>query len=412
MQKYLYKETSKFTLLMIIIMVLCAFRFYSYYQLDNNIQKLPGMLLVPFLIVLTWKQLLLKEKEPCFKIIRLLLISWIISMIMAYVFWDQSFTLSYRASAPNMFFIVFFYFCKKRISRITLEDIIKLFGWLYIILWLYAMSRAPAVTFGSDEEEITNMQRGMLRVNFIGRISLVLAYFLYLNKSFLEKNPKYKIFAVVFFIFIVLQLTRQLILWAGVVTLIFIFMRSKKIALLLTILFFSMYVGSVNIKFSDSSVIGSMINLTNEQISYNQSSGDEDVRVTEYRYFFFDWSKNIMTQTLGNGMPHTDSSYGHYYTNLQSEGLYLSDVGYPCMFVVLGLFGLILYILLFVKCTIVRLPKELSYVNMFMGFMIPANIAASWYMGADAQLAFCICAYLIYTYHKRPQLLNLKKNEI
>lgn len=406
-----YDKSSKLTLFMIIIMVLCAFRFYNYYQIDNNIQKLPGMLLVPFLIVLTWRQLLLKEKEPCFKIIRLLLVSWILSMIMAYAFWNQSFTLSYRVTAQNMSFVIFFYFCKKKLSRATIEDVIIFFGWLYIILWLYAMYRAPSVTFGNDDEDITNMQRGMLRINFIGRLSLVLAYFFYLNKSFLERNPKYKIFAVVFFVFIVLQLTRQLILWAGVVTLIFIFLRSRKLALFLSILFFSMYVGSVNIKFSDNSIIGSMINLTNDQMNGDVYSG-EDPRVTEYKYFFFEWSKNIVTQTIGNGMPHTDSNYGHYYTNLQNEGLFLSDVGYPSMFVILGVFGIILYISLFIRGTFVKLPRELSYVNMFMGFMIPANIAASWYMGADTQLALCICAYLIYAYRRKPQLLNLKKDEI
>ena len=396
---------------MIIIMVLCAFRFYSYYQLDDNIQKLPGMLLVPFLIALTWKQLLLKEKDPCFKIIRLLLISWIISMIMAYLFWNQPFTLSYRTSAQCMFLVIFFYFCKKKVTRKALEELIVLFGWLYIILWIYAMMRAPEITFGFADDEL-NDQRGMFRINFVGRLSLILAYFYYLNKCFLERNPKYKIFAVVFFIFIIFQLTRQLILWAGVVTLISIFFRAKKIAAILGILFFALYIGSVNIHFSDDSVFGSLINLTNTQIENNQNSGNEDIRVTEYKYFFGEWAPNLITKVLGNGMPHSDSSYGHYYTNLQSEGLYLSDVGYPSMFVLLGLFGLILYLWLFIKCTMEKLPKELSYVNMFMGFMIPANIAASWYMGADTQLAMSICAYIIYTYHKRPQLLNLKKNGI
>lgn len=396
---------------MIIIMILCAFRFYSYYQLDNNIQKLPGMLLVPFLMIITWRQLVLKEKDPLYKGMRLLLISWILSMLMSYIFWNQSFTLSYRTSVQSMFLVIFFYFCKKKVTRKALEKLIVLFGWLYIILWIYAMMRAPEVTFGVTDDDL-NDQRGMFRINFVGRLSLIFAYFYYLNKCFIERNPKYKVFAVIFFIFIIFQLTRQLILWAGVVTIISIFLRAKKLATMLGVLFFALYIGSVNINFSDDSVIGSMINLTNTQIDNNQYSGTEDIRVTEYKYFFGEWSPNLITNVFGNGMPHTDSSYGHYYTNLQSEGLYLSDVGYPSMFVLLGLFGLILYLWLFIKCTMEKLPKELSYVNMFMGFMIPANIAASWYMGADTQLAMCICVYIIYTYHKRPQLLNLKKDEI
>lgn len=135
--------------------------------------------------------------------------------------------------------------------------------------------------------------------------------------------------------------------------------------------------------------------------------GGEDPRITEYRYFFNDWSKNIITDIFGNGISHPKTSYGKYEASLMQKDIYLSDVGYPSMYVIVGALGLILYIVLYIKGTLQKLPPELSYVNMFLGFLIPSNIAASWFLNPDTQLATAICIYLIYTYRKRPEAFHL-----
>ena len=71
------------------------------------------------------------------------------------------------------------------------------------------------------------------------------------------------------------------------------------------------------------------------------------------------------------------------------------------MFALTGALGLFLYIWLFVKCTFVKMPKELQYVNMFMGAMLPLNIAAAWYAGGDSQICIAMCVYLIVLYGKK-----------
>jgi len=390
----------------LIIIILCGFRFYGYYNLPSGWDKYPIYIMIPILILYTSKQIFSKERDIFFRLMRYLLASWILSMFMSYMFWNQPLPLSYTSTSGYLFFAIFFFFCKKRTPREAIEKIIILFGWIYIALWLYAMYRAPEVTFGWSDDQITNMDRGVLRINFTGRISLIFTYFFYLNKCFLSKNPKYKIFAILFFVFIVLQVTRQLILWVGVVTVIFIFLKQKKLATIIAILFAFLYLGSVNIHFSSDSVLGSMINITNEQMN-GELYGGEDPRITEYRYFFNDWSKNIITDIFGNGISHPKTSYGKYEASLMQKDIYLSDVGYPSMYVIVGALGLILYIVLYIKGTLQKLPPELSYVNMFLGFLIPSNIAASWFLNPDTQLATAICIYLIYTYRKRPEAFHL-----
>ena len=47
------------------------------------------------------------------------------------------------------------------------------------------------------------------------------------------------------------------------------------------------------------------------------------------------------------------------------------------------------------------MPIELDYARMFMLFLIPANIGASWYSSPDCQISMVICIYIIIQYGKK-----------
>ena len=119
-----------------------------------------------------------------------------------------------------------------------------------------------------------------------------------------------------FFLFIVFQLTRQLILWTALVGMIYIYLKNPKKILgfcLAAFFLFALFINNVEI--SDDSLVGSMINVTKAQIDSNKG-GNEDIRITEYKYFFGKWSKNIVTDIIGNGMPHANSPYVSINTRL------------------------------------------------------------------------------------------------
>ncbi|HCD2558789.1 TPA: hypothetical protein NBL01_005706, partial [Klebsiella pneumoniae] len=87
------------------------------------------------------------------------------------------------------------------------------------------------------------------------------------------------------------------------------------------------------IKVNDDSIIGKMINLSTEQAS-SQSTGDKNIRLLEYEYFLTHYSKNIITDIFGNGVPHFTSSYGLKEINIREQFSYfMSDVGYAEIFV-------------------------------------------------------------------------------
>ena len=405
-----YSNWTKKEWALIILYTLVSFQFYSYAGLNNTVIKLPLFLTVPIMFAICWKTFISKNANKLFRIMRGIIIITILSIFSAYLFWNQSIVLGYRAIAAGLTLIFYFYLYKRRPSIQSIETYIFVFGILYCVLWLYAMSKFPEPVFGFNEdgEVKEDLSRGMIRINFIGRISLIFAYFLSLNRAYTQKKKIYFVFATVFFIFIIMQVTRQLIIWSALVTIIYIFRKNRKLLIGGIVIFAFLFSFGKTIKFGQDSVIGTMITMTEEQMESSQH-GDEDIRVTEYRYFFTEWSRNIITDVIGNGMPHGNSAYGKYYTQLQEQQkLFLSDVGYGQIFVITGWIGLFLYIVLFIKCCLIRMPEELMYTKMFMIFLLFANIAASWYAQADCQIAMCISIYLMSVY----AIPNVKKNHI
>ena len=135
-----------------------------------------------------WKTFTKKSHDKMFRLMQWLVIANIVAMCSAFLFWEQSFVLSWRVMAGYFTILFFFYLCKTRPSVGFVENIIWIFGILYCVLWTYAFFRAPEQVFGFDTEREMDEGRGIFRINFVGRLSLIFAYFLALNKYFITKK--------------------------------------------------------------------------------------------------------------------------------------------------------------------------------------------------------------------------------
>jgi len=366
-------------------------------------------------MMLSLKTFFKKSNDGIIKLVKLLVLSDVLAIFSAYVFWGQSFTLSWRSSALAFCIFLFFYLIKIDANIDFLKRVILLFGGLYCILWVYAMSRFPDPVFSTtaDAEMSENLTRGIYRINFSGETFIIPCFFLALNNVYTKAKKKWLwlLLAAIFYLFIILQVTRQLILWTGVIAVIYIYVKNKRLVVtglcVLLLAYFLFFASSF--KISDESILGSMLAVTENQID-NGSLEGEDTRTLEYKYFFSKYSKNIITDLIGNGMPHDDSSYGKRYLSIKDvEDFYLSDVGYASMFAVQGIFGLIIYLLIFLKSSLAKFPPDKQWLRMYMIFMILANIAASWYFTTDGQLLIAIITYLVYKYRLPKKTIENEK---
>lgn len=396
------------------LLILICFSFYQYTGIPDLIFKAIGFVSVPLLLCLSCKTLFRGKSDEITRIYKMLLVCNLISFVMAQIFWGQSMLLSYRASASFLLLLFFFYLKSTKYQLPAIEIIIWVFAGLYVLLWLFALSRFPELTFGFNEsDDFTNEARGIARINFIGSSFLPLACFLSLNKYLSTKKYRYILIYVLFFTIIVLQVTRQTIVFTLLVTLLYVFWLNKKKGIYLVGVLMALAAIGFSLKIHEGdNIIGNLIELSDQQEEM-QSAGNENVRITEYKYFFTEWSQNPVTMLFGNGMPHMNSSYGKYYEGLQdTQGLYLSDVGYPSMYVIYGLLGLCLYLYLFYKGVTSKVRKNLYYAKMFILFICLSNVSASWYFTADCQVAMALCFYIISRYGKNRKTLLTKQRKL
>ncbi len=392
-RKYVYGALLLFTF--------ASFKFYSY--IGFNTQILSAVFYVIQVLMLGYcaKDVFRATGDRLYAMMRyILLITWF-SVIPAWAFWDQSIVLGIVATTNLSVITLFFFLWKHDFSQKELEKYVMLLGIIYVILWLYSLKNLPMMTFGvtnADDTTLFNEERGMLRINFVGRTSLVLAYFLALNKSFNTKKISYIALTGFLFVMIVFQLTRQIIFSVAIVTAIYTFLKNKKLAAYVVAAFVAMYLFSFSLSFSRDSVIGSMIELTKTQTKYRYDKGDN--RSSEYQYFFTSFSKNFFTDVLGNGVSYSSSPYGTVEQRINDNGYYRTDVGYASMFVTTGWVGLILYLLLFYLCLRRRVAPDLEYALLFVGYMVIADVMASWHTTADGQAALATCVYILARFGK------------
>lgn len=386
----------------IVLSIILCMQLYNWVGIPLVYRKV-SLFVMPIVIMLvSIKTYFNNSKDVIVRLFKWLIISNVVAMFSAWVFWGQDLSLSWRSMAPYFCVMLFFYFVKVKPRYDLLKKIILILGGVYCIFWLYAMSRFPEVTFGitADDSMSDNLTRGIYRINFTGEIFIIPSFFMALNNIYTEKNNKklWFLLTVTFYIFIILQVTRQLILWTSVIAIIYIFFKNKKLSIFVGSVFIIIYglFSSSIIKLSDDTVLGALVNLSEHQMN-NSYVNEEDVRITEYRYFFTDYSKNFITDMVGNGMPHDESLYGKRYLELKdSQGLYLSDVGYPSMYVTNGLIGLLIYVSLFIRMSIVGLPNDKMWLRMYMIYMLFANFTASWHSLVEGQLLIAVVGYLIY----------------
>ncbi len=393
------------------IYALCCMQLYNYVGFNSTIERLLCLVAQPVMMLVCFNQIRAKNSHPLYRYMQWILVSLFISIISAFFFWDQGLDLTYRSTAPMFSFLFFFYLCKKRPTIDTLENFIWFFCVAYCVMWLYALSQVPNLVFGVGEEDLVeeNLSRGIIRLSFPGKAFIVLGFFLSVNKSYTTNKRYFIAIAAILFVVIVMQVVRQIIVLSALVAVGYIYFKNKRLSIavgVVAILFFTL---GNNIKLSDNSILGSLTLLTEMEVEENRT--DENIRITDYKYFFGEYSKNIVTSIIGNGVPHSDSSYGHFYENLKEyDKMYLVDVGYAMMYAVTGVFGLVLFLLLFFKSALTKVPDELSYARMFMIYFIPANIAAAWYSRADWQLCMTICIYILMVYGRNRHVANSNSN--
>lgn len=372
---------------------IASYLFYQYAGINSVITKAIYFATVPCTLFFVWDEITRNYKNSRYAgVMRAIFLCMIFSFFVSLVVWNQSLILSYRVSASLLAIIYFFILRKAKPTINQIEKLVFIFCAIYILCWLYGISQAPNVVFGGGEERGINDERGIYRLYVPGKGILILTLFLTLNKFILTNKYLWLFAAVVLFGIIVLHVIRQVIAFSFLVSSYYFLKNAKyKIMWAAASAIIAVFILTMNI--NDDSVVGNLLSKTERQVS-NQQSGEDDIRVREYKYFFTEYSDNLFTQLFGNGKAHSFSPLGKMETEVQVRKKYFaSDVGYAAIYIRLGLIGLVLYAILFFKVFTQKVPVRFKFAQLHIVYMLFANIAASWIF--HDVIIICISVYVL-----------------
>ena len=315
-----------------------------------------------------------------------------LSILPCYAVHDQSLFISTRIMLMQLCWLFYFVLHRFQISE---KEILKIFifiGFIWTFLELVQQFTYPTYFFynrGDTLERDIEIRGGIYRYMIEGLLFGVLAFFYFLHKFFYSNQQRMKnLFFMIFFLLgIHLYMTRQVTV--AVLACVFIAPFFLKINFRKKILFFLggiILIGSIYI-YRDM-LFGELIEKTGDQMN------EENIRVTSYKFYlnyWDDWSCFV----FGNGVPHSNSSYGTYLINyLQKElGLYRSDIGIVGE---LSKFGII-YIIVFIAFCFYffRKSKEIKLYLKLYFILIIFNLPMSFpfFEGGD-YLIFSVYFYL------------------
>ena len=408
--------TKGFQIVLLFLFVLICLRFFDARFADKSFVNYLVFFTLLGSIVISIPFVLPKSRGFVLPV-QLIVLSIVMSILMANITWEQSLRESIIETTPYMIWIFFFYLLHIKIPIRTIEKIIMIFGVIYILLYFYQLIQSPTVIFGKalhgDEFEL---QRGMVRIVFPGAGIFILAVFISINKLTSRVRGKWFwfSFSLLGIIIPIMQVTRQFI--AGILLIyLFHFLKDqylyvKAIVFAFCICIFFFIVNSENQIFKGLS----------KAVLEDVKEGNQNIRYQAGTYFLTEFSRNNTARWLGNGAPDWgNSSYGIFVETMEKQyGYFMSDVGIIGMYAMFGILAVIGFILIWIKSFTIPLPKENYYLKYYLWYLLFTSL--TWFTVFHYHYLIST-VFVLYMYQtisiqkdklKRPHKLENKKPKI
>lgn len=362
--------------------------------LSDQVQKLLFYISVLFcFIVANNSNISLQRYDYPRKSYTVLLLGIIISIFMASAFHMQSFKTSIVATLPFIFSFSFFYALMK--LNIQSDKILKIYAIVCLlssIVYFTNLITFPNPVFGGEIDE--DLSRGMQRipVKFLEVFVLLLLYSI--NSWLIEKKKKWIYYIVILSVMIILSVTRQVILYAGVLSVIFIFKDIsyfKKFLLCASIVIVVVYVLPL------IPIYNEMVELSEMQAAENED--EDNIRIQAWRYYTDENQTNNVTRLFGNGVPSLGNSmWGQMFdSETEDNGCYYADVSWAGFYYLFGIFSTCALLILLIKAMMKKKKANKRYLTYWFAFMILYGIAAGPFVYFYQIFNLMIGLYLVYT---------------
>jgi len=404
------KRKENLIITFIVLASLAYFKFFRPMNISDVMLKLTYYIFLGLIIILSFKEFVTKKNRGYSKYISLIIYLIPVTIFSAYAFWEQSPLLTFVSSFPFLTYFFFFFFKRFKIPIAIIEKIVWIFSIIFMICFFYALFKAPTKVFtGYGGTDDIDNSRGLyrIRLTLIGAGPIYLAYFIALSKYIATGVKKWLFFAIIFFIVIALQLSRQAILLTGILGILYVL---KEISLLKKVLVIGAFYAITLYSTTQIPFIAKLIEVSEQQIENNNEN--EDVRLQAYKLYMTEMPTNLFTATFGKGMYtlNKGSKYGDYINKHGRQyGLIPADVGYAFIYLIFGISGLVIFFLILIKAIFQKIPEEFLYTKYYIYFLMLGSIAGSPIIGTIP--TFCMVVYILHVLNTKKKIaISYEKN--
>lgn len=391
---------GKQSLRLYIIIVLASLSFYNPFGLISpQIGKFLFYLICLVALLYAKRQgITLKRISYPKTAYKMLLGSIAFSIVMVMLFQDQSLKTTIIVTLPYFLaYLTFFVLMKLNIPKKQLERIIWIFCYVSMGVYIVNALSFPNMIFGADKEEF-DMSRGIARLGVFSIELIVLFFFYAINQWIQTKQRKYVWLILLTFVFIVLSVTRQIIGLSVVLGLLFIIQKAsllKKISVLLVCVLLYIFV------IPQIPIFKTMTELSKEQVEYNKYE-NEDIRITAWWFYTYEYQTNGWTAILGNGVPSIgNSKWGNdfertIFPQYGGNGCFAVDVGWAGFYWSFGAIATLCLLILLIKGAVKKKSQNRQYLSYWCVYIILTSIASGPILFYSQIVSITTVLYLIY----------------
>ncbi len=332
------------------------------------------------------------RKQPIGLVISLFIVT-LISAFNAYIYKDQSLVTSIITNLQTLsVYFLFFTVIGLRLNVRQFENLIILFGTLYLLVLLIDSITLPNPLFGKYSIDYT--RGGVVRLRIQGFYWTV-ALFFFSIQQYIDKGKKiYLPLIVLCLLAAVLTFARQYIVLSFVLGFFFYFTGvslKKKLNIVVLGLFFSLFV------IPNTQIYKNFTKMTKEQMEKNKYE-KEDVRMKDYRVFLFDYPRSTMQYLFGCGRAsYGNSKYGDELERMSiEEHLIQVDVAWAGFVFYFGYIAVALLLFIILKSLFQKCPSRYYYLKYIILYISLCSIVGGSILFYDEFLIMFLSIYMLY----------------
>ena len=315
--------------------------------------------------------------------VRLLGLSIIFSIMMAYFFWGQGIMDNIFSEISIICYLLYFYLMAKNIPVKIVEKVIIIVGITYVCFYLISFAINPVKIFEYKESN----DRDFLRIFLFGDGFLFLFYFLALNKYMFSKSKIWLMMALLTCLCIILNQTRVYMIAVAIIT-VFYLLGSKKIVVKFLVV---AVVITALIIVPQLDFVKNLQKRTQSELK----KSDDYIRVKAAKYYIDDFQPSAATKIFGNGFPMPETYFGKTITNLhEKRGYFVQDIGLVGLYTTMGVIAVIAFLIIFYRGVKVKLTEDYVYLKLFIIFLIATSLTTDDTFSGSYVIAIVFTLYL------------------